>query len=154
MSPIDESTADTGRMRSLLLGLKGGAIATVVMTAFRMPISHSLPPTADFWAHYIGRGDADDYPAIAAVLHVLYGVLGGGLFGVLFSQTDGETRAGIELRDLIRGAGYSLALSLFGSRIILQQMIEMDLERDEALIFHVGHLIYGLTLGTWIGSNH
>lgn len=153
MSTMDESPVDTGRIRSFVLGLKGGAIATIVMTAFRMPISHSLPPTANFWAHYIGSGDADSYPIIAVILHVMYGVVGGGFYGMLFSRTDSETRAGIELSDLVRGAGYSLALSLFGSRMILQRMIEMDLERDEALIFHVGHLIYGLTLGTWIGSN-
>lgn len=153
MSTMPESTADTGRIRSLVLGLKGGAIATIVMTAFRMPISHSLPPTANFWAHYIGSRDADNYPIIAFILHIVYGIVGGGFYGVLFSRTNSETRTRIELNDLIRGAGYSLALSQFGSRIILQRMIEMDLEWDEALIFHVGHLIYGLTLGTWIGSN-
>lgn len=150
---MNDSTADTGRIRSFVLGLKGGTIATIVMTAFRVPISNSLPPTADFWAHYIGSGDADNYPIIALVLHLVYGIVGGGLFGVLFSRGDGSTRAGIELSDLVRGVGYSLVFSLFGSRVILQWMIGMDLERDEALIFHVGHLIYGLTLGTWIGSN-
>jgi hypothetical protein len=28
-----------------------------------------------------------------------------------------------------------------------------DLAQDEALIFHVGHVIYGLTLGAWVDSN-
>lgn len=150
---MNESTADTGRIRSFALGLRGGTIATIVMTAFRMPISGSLPPTADFWAHYIGSGDADDYPVAAFVLHFVYGAVGGGLFGALFSHGGGKTRAGIELSDLARGVVYSLVFSLFGSRVVLRWMIGMDLERDEALIFHVGHLIYGLTLGAWIGSN-
>jgi hypothetical protein len=26
------------------------------------------------------------------------------------------------------------------------------LDADERLVFHVGHLVYGLTLGTWLGS--
>jgi hypothetical protein len=29
----------------------------------------------------------------------------------------------------------------------------MDLDADEALIFHVGHAIYGIALGAWVGSN-
>lgn len=140
-------------LESLVLGLKGGAFATLVMTVFRMPISHSLPPTANFWARFVGNGDPDDYPIPAFVLHILYGIVGGGIFGVLYDRRRGQTRAGIELVDLARGLVYSLAFSAFGSRVVLRRLVGMDLEPDEALIFHVGHVIYGIALGAWVGSN-
>ena len=152
-APGDEDGEDSWRrLRALLLGLKGGAFATLVMTAFRMPISRSLPPTANFWARFFG-GEPDDHPVPAFVLHVLYGVAGGAFFGLLFERRGGRTRAGIELTDIARGLLYSLGLSVFGSRVILGRVVGMDLESDEALIFHVGHAIYGLALGAWMGSN-
>lgn len=153
---VADETAESGEtrpLRSLVLGLKGGAFATLVMTTFRMPISRSLPPTADFWAHYVGDGAPEDHPVPAFVLHVLYGVLGGGLFGVFYDRRVGRTRAGIEIVDLARGLGFSLVFSLFGSWVVLRRLVSMDLEADEALIFHVGHAIYGIALGAWVGSN-
>lgn len=141
------------KIRSVVLGLKGGIVATVVMTAFRVPISHSLPPTANFWARYVGGGEPEDHPFPAFVLHFVYGIVGGGVFGLLLDEPDGQTRAEIELRDLVRGFSYSFVLSLFGTRVVLGRLVGMDLERDEALIFHVGHLIYGVSLGAWVGSN-
>lgn len=144
---------ETGqRLRLILHGLGGGAFATLVMTVFRMPISDSLPPTAHFLARYVG-GDPGDYPWSSFVLHLVYGIGGGGLFGLLIGERASQGRAEIELRDIAIGLVYSLVLSLFGSRIVLDRLIGMDLESDEALIFHVGHAIYGLALGAWIGSN-
>ena len=140
-----------GRLRSVLLGLSGGGFATLVMTLFRMPISASLPPTADFLARYLG-GDPEEYGLSAFVLHVVYGVAGGGFFGLLVFGRGGGSRAGIELRDITLGLGYSLVLSLFGSRVVLKRLVGMELTVDEALIFHVGHAIYGLALGAWVGS--
>lgn len=45
---------------------------------------------------------------------------------------------------------YGLALSVFGTRFVFHYLLDEKLEPDEAVIFHVGHVIYGLTLGTWI----
>lgn len=151
--PDGEGTDSWHRLRAMVIGLEGGAFATLVMTAFRMPISHSLPPTANFWARFFGDGDPEDYPLPAFVLHVLYGVAGGAVFGLLFEERGGRTRAGIELTDIARGVVYSLVFSVFGSRVVLGRVVGMDLESDEALIFHVGHAIYGLAIGAWMGSN-
>jgi hypothetical protein len=125
------------------------------MTAYRMPISGSLPPTANFWARFVGDGSPEEYPLQAFVLHLIYGAAGGALFGTLFSDTTtgSDSRVGIELRDLLSGLGFGLGGSLFGTRVVLGRLVGMDLSRDEALIFHVGHLIYGVTLGAWLGSN-
>ena len=140
------------RLRSVVLGVLGGIFATLVMTLFRMPISNSLPPTAAFLAKFLG-GESDDYTVSAFALHVAYGAAGGGVYGFLFENNESRTRAGIELRDIALALGYSLVFSLFGSRIILSRVLGMDLEPDEALIFHVGHAIYGVALGAWVGSN-
>lgn len=151
----NEQAGDTGprqRIRSLVLGLLGGIFATLVMTVFRMPISNSLPPTANFLARFLG-GDPDEYTLSAFALHVGYGAAGGGVYGLLFDTGDARTRAGLELRDVVRALGYGLVLSLFGSRVILSRVLGMDLEPDEALIFHLGHVVYGLSLGAWVGSN-
>lgn len=148
----DEASESRQRLRSALLGLKGGAFATFVMTVFRTPISKSLPPTAEFWAKFVAGGDPEDHPLPAFILHFVYGVSGGVLYGILFERPDERTRAGIELHDLARALVFSLGLSLFGSRVILSRLLGMDLERDESLMFHVGHVIYGLALGAWVGS--
>lgn len=140
------------RVRATLLGLIGGTFATLVMTLFRMPISSSLPPTANFLARFVG-GEPDDYTLSAFALHIGYGAAAGGLYGFLFEGAGSRTRAGIELHDSVRALVYSFGLSVFGSRVILAGLLRMDLDRDEALIFHVGHVVYGLALGAWIGSN-
>ncbi len=47
---------------------------------------------------------------------------------------------------------YGLALSVFGTRVIFKQLLGEELEPDEGTVFHVAHVIYGLTLGTWMSS--
>lgn len=151
-SDTDSETRHWKRLRSVVLGLFGGVFATIVMTVFRMPISNSLPPTAHFLARFLG-GEPDDYTLSAFALHLAYGATGGGVYGFLFEDGDARTQAEREFRDVSRALGYSFGLSLFGSRVILSNVLGMDLERDEELIFHVGHAVYGLALGAWVGSN-
>ncbi|ACM56732.1 hypothetical protein [Halorubrum lacusprofundi] len=138
-------------VRGLIRGVVGGLIATVLMTLYRFPVFRALPPTADFWAKYVGSGDAEAYPGIGLLLHFLYGGVAGGLFGVGISLLDfrneRERRLGVIGLSLV----YSLALSAFGTRVLFRYLLDEELESDETVIFHVGHVIYGLTLGTWIG---
>ncbi|USZ69298.1 hypothetical protein NGM10_06060 [Halorussus salilacus] len=158
------ATAERGaKRRPVVEGLKGGLVATLVMTSYRLPIARSLPPTAEFWSRYVAGGDPADHPVTALALHLLYGTVGGGVFGALGSSsarrasrpdapTSGQRTARSELVGLLEGVGYALALSAFGERVVLGRVLGMDLDRDESLVFHVGHLVYGLTLGTWVGS--
>ncbi len=132
-------------------GLVGGAISTLVMTAFRAPIARSLPPTAEFWARYVGDGEPSDYPVVGLLLHLLYGTIGGGLFSVLLERRKTAGRMD-EQRGGVWGVLYGFALSLFGLHVVLKLVLRMNLESDEQFVFHAGHLIYGLTLGTWLGS--
>lgn len=148
----DREGVAVGRLRRIRLGLLGGLVATVVMTAFRLPISESLPPTARFWARYVGGGDGSEYPVPALLLHLGYGALAGGVYGALCGSRRLPSTAARERRGMVCGTAYGLALSVFGVRVVLARLLDVDLEPDERLVFHAGHLVYGFTLGTWFGS--
>lgn len=139
-------------VRSFGRGLIGGLISTLVMTAFRIPIARSLPPTAAFWSRFIGHGEASDYPLVGLVLHLSYGMVGGGLFTLLFEHRIVESENVDEKQGTLWGVLFGLVLSEFGVHVVLNRILRMELEPDERFIFHVSHLIYGLTLGAWVGS--
>jgi hypothetical protein len=158
--PSESPPASSTRFERVRDGTVGGFVATLVMTAYRLPISRSLPPTARFWATYVGGGDEDDYPVQALALHLFYGTVGGALFGAAGALLGGngsnsenpDAEARREEVGLLAGVAYALALSVFGERVVLRRLLGMDPDRDESLVFHVGHVVYGLSLGTWIGS--
>jgi hypothetical protein len=139
-------------------GAKGGLVATLTMTAFRLPVARSLPPTARFWAKFVSGGDPDDNPVAAIALHLLYGIGGGVGFGLLAPMAaqnpadDHRETARNEAVGLLTGTLYGVALSVFGERVVLERLLDMDPAADERLVFHAGHLVYGLSLGTWFGS--
>ncbi|MFW5905428.1 MAG: hypothetical protein ACOCUO_01110 [archaeon] len=137
-------------LRGLVQGVVGGLIATVLMTLYRFPVFRALPPTADFWAKYVGNGDPESYPGPGLILHFLYGGAAGGLFGAAINALDLH-REGEGGRSVIGlSLAYGLALSGFGTRFVFRHLLDEELETDEAVIFHVGHVMYGLTLGTWM----
>ncbi|NEU57876.1 hypothetical protein [Halorussus sp. MSC15.2] len=173
-----DSTSATGLAPRLAAriaeGTRAGFVATLVMTAYRLPVSRSLPPTARFWSTFVSGDDPDDHPIIALALHLLYGTVGGAIFGALTPfdagspassprsptgdesdrSTDDDHRqtASREVIGLLWGTVYALALSVFGERVVLGRVLDMDPEVDERLVFHAGHLVYGLSLGTLFGS--
>ena len=57
-----------------------------------------------------------------------------------------------EVRGVLAGLAYGLLLSAFGERALLVGFLEMDFEPDERFVFHASHVVYGLTLGAWVGS--
>ncbi|WIV65846.1 DUF6789 family protein [Natrialbaceae archaeon AArc-T1-2] len=133
-------------------GLQAGLVATLIMTAFRLPIMRSLPPSANFWARYVRGGDPDDYPIAGLVLHLLYGTSAGAVFGGLFALLEAERSIEAEQRGIIWGAVYGMGLSAFGSQFMLSELLDVRLEADELALFHAAHLVYGLSLGAWVGS--
>ncbi|QCC54034.1 DUF6789 family protein [Natronorubrum bangense] len=133
-------------------GLQAGLIATLIMTAFRLPILRSLPPSANFWAQYVTGGDPEEHPVAGLVLHLAYGIQAGAVFGALFALQDAERSIEPEQRGLVWGSVYGMALSAFGSQFMLKELLDIRLDADELALFHAGHLVYGLSLGAWIGS--
>ncbi|MFP8951647.1 DUF6789 family protein [Natrialbaceae archaeon A-arb3/5] len=154
--PDDETATDDGRMEhatySAIRGLQAGFVATLIMTAFRLPILRSLPPSANFWTQYVADGDPDDHPVAGIVLHFVYGIQAGAVFGALFALQDAEQSIEPEQRGLVWGAVYGMALSAFGSQVMLKEVLDIRLDSDELALFHAGHLVYGLALGAWVGS--
>ncbi|WP_435076439.1 hypothetical protein [Halococcus sp. AFM35] len=155
----DESTGSLSRgidlrnnRRPAVLGFLGGLIATCTLTVFRLPVSRSLPPTANFWAEYVAGGDLSEYSEEAMLLHLLYGALGGSLFAVLFSKFDELSPVPTELNGVLFGALTSIPFSLFGTNVVLSRILGMEMDDNEVMIFHVGHIVWGLSIGAWVGS--
>jgi hypothetical protein len=138
-------------VRSLIRAVQGGLFATFVMTAFRLPILRSLPPSANFWAKYVGSGHPEEYTGMGIVLHVLYGVSFGALFGLLYPRMN-LPRSATETEGVVWGTIFGLALSVFGERVMLKRTLDMELEEDAETIFHASHAVYGIALGAWVGS--
>ncbi len=132
--------------------MQAGFVATLIMTAFRLPIMRSLPPSANFWSQYVTGDDPDDHVIVGLALHLGYGIQAGALFGALFALHDAERSIEPEQRGLVWGSVYGMALSAFGSQIMLKRLLGIELDADELALFHAGHLVYGLSLGAWVGS--
>ncbi len=150
--PSELSTETLELIPAAIRGLQAGFVATVIMTAFRLPIMRSLPPSANFWAKYVGDGDPDEYPIHGLVLHLLYGTIAGSVFSVLFVLLDAERAIEPEQRGILWGGVYGMGLSAFGSHVMLKGLLDTRLESDELALFHTAHAVYGLALGAWVGS--
>jgi hypothetical protein len=147
----DDAESADAFIERLRYGVRGGVVATIVMTLFRLPTSRSLPPTANFWSKFLGDGDPEDYPVVGLALHLLYGVGGGVAFGLIApGRSDDDAMA--ETKNALVGTLFGSLLSLFGISVVLGKLLDMSLEADERIVFHISHVIYGLTLGTWVGS--
>lgn len=149
---LEPPPSSPARLARIVEGAKGGFVATLVMTGYRLPISHALPPTALFWSKFVAGGDPNDHPIPGLVLHLLYGTVAGAAFGATAPERHAREVTESELAGLFWGTLYGLALSAVGERVLLNELLDLTLDSDERLVFHVGHLIYGLTLGTWLGS--
>ena len=132
-------------------GATGGFVGTVLMTVYRAPMFRALPPTAEFWGRYVTGEPAENHPLAGLLLHALYGTVGGAVLGAVLPAVERRSPLGGEQTAVLSGAVYSLLLSLFGVHVVFHRLLDRELAADEALVFHVGHLVYGLTLGTWLG---
>ncbi|WP_049922247.1 DUF6789 family protein [Halopiger djelfimassiliensis] len=150
--PADEHSRAEHAAGAALRGIQAGFVATLIMTAFRLPILRSLPPSANFWAQYVTGGDPEAHPIAGLLLHFGYGIQAGAIFGALFALQDAERSIEPEQRGLVWGSIYGMVLSAFGSQVLLKELLDIRLEADELALFHAGHLVYGLSLGAWIGS--
>ncbi len=138
--------------RAMARGVVGGLIATGLMTLYRFPLFRALPPTAEFWATFVRGGEPEQYPIAGLLLHFLYGGVAGGVFGVCFNLIKFKSERDRRLRAIGLSMVYGLALSVFGTQVIFKRILGKELEPDEGVVFHVAHVIYGLTLGTWMSS--
>ena len=138
-------------MVTLLGGLIGGLLATIVMTAFMMTLGDdSPPPTAAFWAKYVGDGPAEAYVKPGMILHLLYGVGAGVGFVVL------ALLVGVELNSVLlavgAGAVYGVLLTVVGMVLWMKVVLKLDADPRTMGTFTFFHLVYGVVLGAVVGS--
>ncbi|RDI69747.1 hypothetical protein DWB78_18075 [Halopelagius longus] len=152
-------------MRGGVKGLAAGGVATVVMSCFRISISQSPPPTSWFWAKYVSGGEPEDHLVPGAILHLFYGIVAGGVFGALVSapsdssdprdggEADERSQVTTEQKTTALGLVYGILISVFGTATLIRRVLQLDLDEDERFVFHASHVVYGLALGAWFGSD-
>lgn len=150
--PTEEAFERGGIPEVIREGLVGGFVATCVMTLYRFPVFRALPPTAKFWAMYVQSGEPEEFVPEGAFLHALYGSVGGVAFGLLYTYLVSHVDADDRLLGVAGGLIFGGLLSLVGTRLVLAKLLDESLNEEERLVFHVGHLIYGLSLGTWMST--
>lgn len=150
--PSIDAPATDDVVEATARGAQAGIVATAIMTAFRLPIMRSLPPTANVWARYVSGGEPEDHPIAGLLLHFVYGTIGGMVFGGCYALLDENQAIEPEQRGILWGSLYGMALSIFGSQVVLPGLLDARPDEDELALFHAAHLVYGVALGAWVGS--
>lgn len=137
-------------MASVIAGLAGGLVATIVMTLLMMVMGDGgPPPTAGLVAKFAG-GEPEDYPMLGMVLHFIYGTVAGAVFAV------GVSVVGLNLESFTVAVGlglvYGIILMIGGMVFWMRMVIGMDPDRDMMMMFGTVHVVYGVVLGAFLGA--
>ncbi|SER41855.1 hypothetical protein SAMN04489841_3821 [Natrinema salaciae] len=137
-------------MVSILAGLVGGVIATIVMTMGMMRMGDGgPPPTAGLVAKTAG-GEPAEYEMPGMLLHMLYGVGAGVVFAL------GVPLVGLNFDSLVVAAGlglvYGMVLMIVGMMFWMRMVLGMEADRDTMVMFGTVHASYGIVLGAVLGS--
>ena len=137
-------------MTSLIAGLAGGLVATIVMTVVMMTMGDdSPPPTAALVAKFAG-GDPEEYAMPGMLLHVLYGIGAGAVFAV------GVPIVGLELSSIVVAVGlglaYGIVLMIGGMLFWMRGIIGLEPDKGMMMTFGTVHVIYGVVLGAFLGA--
>lgn len=138
-------------MASVIAGLAGGVVATIVMTIAMMVMGDGgPPPTARLVAKFAG-GDPEEYAMPGMALHFVYGIVAGAVFAV------GVPLLGLDLGSIAVAVGlglvYGVVLMIGGMAFWMRLVIGMEPDRDMMMTFGTVHVIYGVVLGAFLGAN-
>lgn len=135
-------------MVTLLSGLVGGLVATVVMSMVMMTMGGGPPPTAALLAKFRG-GEPEAYKMPGMLLHLLYGTVAGAVLVVAVSTV----APGITSLTAWVGIGlaYGIVLLLGGAMGWVKGVIGLEPDKQMMVGFAVVHIVYGLVLGAWLG---
>ena len=137
-------------MASLIAGLVGGVAATVVMTAAMMVLGDGgPPPTAQLVAKFAG-GDPAERAMPGMALHLLYGIVAGGVFAVgapLLGARLGSLGVAVAL-----GVVYGVVLAAVGMGFWMRLVLGVDPDRGTLATFATVHVLYGVVLGAVLGA--
>jgi hypothetical protein len=137
-------------MASLIAGLVGGFVATLVMTAVMMVMGDGgPPPTAQLVAKFAG-GDAEEYAMPGMALHMVYGIVAGAVFAV------GVPLVGLSLESIGLAAGlglaYGIVLMVVGMGLWMRTIIGIEPDSGMIMMFGTVHAVYGIVLGAFLGA--
>lgn len=137
-------------MTSMIAGLGGGLVATILMTIVMRAIGDGgPPPTADLVAKLRG-GTPEEHAMPGMVLHVLYGVTAGTVFAV------GGPLLGIDLGSIAiavaAGVVYGVALMIGGMVFWMRLVLGTEPDRRAMVTFGTVHVVYGVAIGAFVGS--
>ena len=136
-------------MASVIAGLAGGVVATIVMTIAMMMGDGGPPPTAALVARFAG-GEPEDYAMPGMALHFVYGIVAGAVFAVgvpLIGLSLGSIGVAIGL-----GIVYGIVLMIGGMMFWMRIIIGMESDRSMMMMFGTVHVIYGVVLGAFLGA--
>ncbi|MFT4947470.1 MAG: hypothetical protein ACI8TL_001713 [Natronomonas sp.] len=136
-------------MASVIAGLAGGVVATIVMTIAMMMGDGGPPPTAALVAKFAG-GEPEDYAMPGMALHFVYGIVAGAVFAVgvpLIGLSLGSIGVAIGL-----GLVYGIVLMIGGMMFWMRMIIGMEPDRSMMMMFGTVHVIYGVVLGAFLGA--
>ena len=137
-------------MASVIAGLAGGVVATIVMTIAMMTMGDGgPPPTAALVAKFAG-GDPEDYAMPGMALHFIYGIVAGAVFAV------GVPLIGLSLGSIgvatVLGLVYGIVLMIGGMVFWMRTILGMEPDRSTMTTFGTVHVIYGVVLGAFLGA--
>ncbi|ELZ21088.1 hypothetical protein C475_19058 [Halosimplex carlsbadense 2-9-1] len=134
---------------TILNGLAGGLVATIVMTVFMMTLGDdSPPPTALFWSKYVGDGEPDEYMMQGMALHMLYGIIAGLVFVVAVPVIG--LGIGSMTMAVLFGLAYGFVLFVGAAVFWMNVVLDLDPEVPMVAMFLLFHLIYGAVFGVWL----
>lgn len=109
----------------------------------------SPPPTALFWSKYVENGDPDEYMMQGMILHLIYGIIAGGVFAI------GVGILGVSVVGLGSGLLWGLVYGvlLFVGAAVFWMKLVLGLDADTSMVglFLFFHLVCGIILGGWVG---
>lgn len=140
-------------MVTILSGLVGGLVATIVMTVVMMVLQNvsgqdNPTPTQLLWAKYVSSEPPEDAVIPGMLLHLLYGIIAGGVFVLLLPIAG--VGLGTLVAALVWGLVWGVALFVVGAGFWMMMVLDVSPSMGMALPFLVVHLVYGLVLGGWL----
>lgn len=135
-------------MATIISGLVGGLVATIIMSIMMRAMGGGPPPTAALIAKFQG-GEPEDHMMPGMLLHLVYGTVAGGVLVALVAAA----ALGISGLTMWLGVGlaYGIVLLLGGAMGWVKGVIGMDPDKEMMVGFAVVHIVYGLVLGAWLG---
>lgn len=137
-------------MVTLLSGVIGGVVATIVMTMGMMILGDGGPPPTAGLVAKIAGGEPEEYNMPGMLLHMIYGVGAGVVFATgvpMIGLSFDSTAVTVGL-----GLVYGMVLMIGGMVFWMRTVLGMEPDRDTMGMFGTVHVIYGVVLGAVLGS--